>query len=357
MTNKNVGKKNCIKGAQTEELLADYFRELGYFVARGVTFKYESYEVTDIDLWIYIRSSAISRQTSIVDIKNKRTPQAIERIFWTKGLQQALNANNAIVATTDSRPEVVEFGKKLDVTVLGGRFISKLKAASSINGNNRLSEDELIKIIKDNTLGKVDGDWMGRFQYSKSLLITNLNFNSINYWLIQARYFFEEAIAQFGSSDLGFRLFLKEISFFCIGLDYMLKEFSFDDKDHKYEALVHGFSYGNDGKKGLFDSVNKTTNILVGLGYLERTDLSKIENDIEKVVGNVDTDILGKYFSNVNVAKNLFKIAKEMDDLSAKVDAIYDTEVSIEAKAMIGCLLDFWDINRSNPIYSNLKTI
>ena len=357
MTNKNVGKKNNVKGAQTEELLADYFRELGYFVARGVVFKYEGYEVTDIDLWIYIRSSAISRQISIVDIKNKKTPQAIERIFWTKGLQQSVNADNAIVATTDNRAEVVHFGKQLDVTVLGGRFISKLKSASNISANNRFSEDELINIIKNNTLGKVDGDWMGRFQYSKSLLINGLNFNSINYWLIQAKYFFEEAMAQFEISDLGFRLFLKEISFFCIGLDYMLKEFSFDDKDHKFEALVHGFSYGSGGIKGLFDGINKTNNILVNLGYLERTDLSKIEGDIEKVVGNVDANILADYFSNVNVAKNLFKIAKEIDYLSVTNGSIYDLRVSVETKSMIGCLLDFWSISRSNMIYSNLKTI
>lgn len=357
MTNKNVGKKNNLKGAETEELLADYFRELGYFVARGVAFKYEGYEVTDIDLWIYIRSSAISRQISIVDIKNKKTPQAIERIFWTKGLQQSINADNAIVATTDTRSEVVQFGKQLGITVLGGRFISKLKSANSITINNRLSEDELITIIKKNTLGKVDGDWLGKFQYSKSLLISGLNFNSINYWLIQAKYFFEEAIVQLGSSDLGFRIFLKEISFFCIGLDYMLKEFSFDDKDHKFEALVHGFSYGSGGKKGLFDGINTTNNILVKLGYLERTDLSKIEDDIEKVVGNVDANILADYFSNVNVAKNLFKIAREMDTLSVKGDTLYGTEISIEAKAMIGCLLDFWSINRNNSIYSSLKTI
>src|SRR5690606_27185452 len=120
---------------------------------------------------------------------------------------------------------------------------------------------------------------------------------------------------------------------------------------------LHGFSYGSGGKKGLFDGVNKTTTILVGLGYLERTDLSKIENDIENVVGNVDTNILADYFSNVNVAKNLFKIAKEMEGLSVKNDEIYNVGVSIEAKAMIGCLLDFWSIKRNNSIYSSLKTI
>ncbi len=121
----------------------------------------------------------------------------------------------------------------------------------------------------------------------------------------------------------------------------MLKEFSFDDKDHKFEALVYRFSYGSDGKKGLFDGINKTNNIFVNLGHLEQTDLSKIEGDIEKVVGNVDVNILADYFSNVKVAKNLFKIAKEINGLSVKDDTLYGTEVSIEAKAMIGCLLGF----------------
>jgi hypothetical protein len=115
------------KGYLAEEMLRAYFSRAGYFVVRGVPFCYEGFDVTDIDLWLYSRSSSVSREIAIVDAKNKKTPQAIERIFWIKGLQKAVGASKAIVATTDRRPEVKEFGKQLDVVVLDGSFLGKAR--------------------------------------------------------------------------------------------------------------------------------------------------------------------------------------------------------------------------------------
>ncbi|VCV83952.1 hypothetical protein BANRA_01843 [Escherichia coli] len=86
-----------------EELLRDYFMQAGYYVVRGVPFVYEGFDITDIDLWLYSRTSSISREITIVDIKIKT--QAIERIFWTKGLAEAVGAGNAIVASTEKDPK------------------------------------------------------------------------------------------------------------------------------------------------------------------------------------------------------------------------------------------------------------
>ncbi len=97
--------KKVNKGEVMEELLRDYFMQAGYYVVRGVPFVYEGFDITDIDLWLYSRTSSISREITIVDIKNKKTPQAIERIFWTKGLAEAVGAGNAIVASTEKDPK------------------------------------------------------------------------------------------------------------------------------------------------------------------------------------------------------------------------------------------------------------
>ena len=70
------------KGMRLEEILRDYFLKTGVYVVRGVPFVYEQEDVTDIDLWMYSRTSSFSREITIVDVKNKKTPQALERIFW-----------------------------------------------------------------------------------------------------------------------------------------------------------------------------------------------------------------------------------------------------------------------------------
>src|SRR5438105_54582 len=120
--------KNALpKGFLMEELLRRYFIRTGYFTVRGVPFIYDGFDVTDIDLWLYERPSSVSRHRIIVDTKNRSTPKAIERIFWTKGLQQVLRVEQAIVATPDKRPSVTSFGREHNVFVLDGHFLARLE--------------------------------------------------------------------------------------------------------------------------------------------------------------------------------------------------------------------------------------
>ena len=46
-------KKNWSKGSALEEILKDYFLRAGYFVVRGVPYRVEGTDLTDIDLWLY----------------------------------------------------------------------------------------------------------------------------------------------------------------------------------------------------------------------------------------------------------------------------------------------------------------
>ena len=77
--------KGIKKGYQMEENLRNYFLEMGYFVVRGVKYNFKDTEGTDIDLFLYNRPTILSRERINVDIKNKKTPQAMERIFVAKG--------------------------------------------------------------------------------------------------------------------------------------------------------------------------------------------------------------------------------------------------------------------------------
>src|ERR1700730_5445349 len=97
------------KGELMEELVRNYFMSLGYFTVRGIKFRYQNNDVTDIDLFLYGRNSTLTRQRINVDIKNKKTPQAFERIVWANGLMKILNFDSCIVATTDGRPVLHSF--------------------------------------------------------------------------------------------------------------------------------------------------------------------------------------------------------------------------------------------------------
>ncbi|WP_193784064.1 hypothetical protein [Yersinia enterocolitica] len=43
------------KGYATEEMLRNYFIGMGYYVVRGCKFKYNKFDVTDVDLLLYGR--------------------------------------------------------------------------------------------------------------------------------------------------------------------------------------------------------------------------------------------------------------------------------------------------------------
>ena len=226
------------KGQKMEEALRIYFLKSGYYVSRGVPFKYQGFDVTDIDLWLYNRTSSVSREISIVDIKNKKTPQAIERIFWVKGLQLAVKATNALVATTDKRPDVKDFGKDMDVFVLDGSFLNKIQKFEK-DIDNRITDEEFWILIGNYSLGKHDGDWKKKLIEAKSLLAIGLNFDNINSLLDTAHCFIEQILTKPSQLEIALRSFYLVCSYIAVNMDYLQRELSFlNDIESKKKIIV-----------------------------------------------------------------------------------------------------------------------
>lgn len=135
------------KGIAMEELLRNYFDSSGFYAVRGAYLKIDGSAVTDIDIWLYNKSSPLTRERINVDCKNKKSSQARERIIWTKGIQNIIKTDKCIVATRDKSPQVKAFGFQNEVIVMTGDFISDLFNSSLIKQNKRLTEEEFYNII------------------------------------------------------------------------------------------------------------------------------------------------------------------------------------------------------------------
>jgi hypothetical protein len=333
------------KGEQMEELLRNYFLKAGYYVARSIPFNYEGFDITDIDLWLYGRTSSVSREVAIVDIKNKKTPQAIERIFWVKGLQSAVHATNALVATTDKRIEVKDFGKEQGVLVLDGHFMSLLSRSNSIL-EYRFSEEDLFSEIEKYTLGKLDDDWKGLIVKSKALLVKGLSFDSCNMWLEHGKYFAEQVITKPPHRQLAYRLCFLISSYIAVSVDYILRELSFSEQHDKEEKLNNGFRYGDRGIKGTKNIVN------VSLALVEQfadngADISnQVRINLDNELSGLPINILSEYLSKNDVGKSLFSISKELESLAMAKDFSPHSSAKVETRAFIGCLLDYWGLDR-----------
>jgi len=338
-------KKNPKKGEVLEEVLRSYFLKAGYFVVRGVPFNYEGFDITDIDLWIYGRTSSVSREIAIVDIKNKKTPQAIERIFWVQGLKSAVKASNAIVATTDRRVEVKDFGREQGVLVLDGNFISRLTRSENVI-NSRLTEEELFDEIGKYTLGKIDGDWKGRVLQSKSLLTKSLSFDSCNLWLEHGKYFAEQVLVKPPHKELAYRLCYLISSYIAVAVDYLLRELSFSEEQEKEKNLNSGFRYGDRGLRGTNSIINASLSLVQQFAENGTSVSNQVRKNLEAELSKLQTEILSEYFSKSDVGKSLFATAKELEDIAMNREFNLHSSGTLGVKSLMGCLLDYWGIDR-----------
>lgn len=335
------------KGFEMEEQLRNYFHQSGYFVVRGVPFAYKGFDVTDIDLWLYSRESSLTRSITIVDVKNKKTPQAIERIFWAKGLAKAVKANKVIVATTDRRKEVKEFGLDLDVLVLDGVFLSKLTKSEGIL-SHRLSDEEFLLDIENYSLGKLDGDWKGQIVKCKSLLSKEISFDECNQWLEVSRFFAEQILTKPSQLKVAIRCFYYSLSLFCIGVDFVLKELSFLDHENRLSKLVEGFTFGKKGREGVDRMLSLSLSLVEQFAPEGKTISAQVRTKAMADFESLPTHILGEFFSKSEVGKTTFASARELESLAMSRQFRTHSESSLEVRSIIGCLLDCWGLNRKH---------
>ena len=127
------------KGGMTEEKLAAHFRDAGFFAARGVPFRHDDEDVTDVDVWLYERGAGTERRRFIVDAKNKARPRFVERLFWTSGARDALGIDGAYVASSGIRDATRRLAKRLYITVIELQSLAVEESALSL----RLTREEL----------------------------------------------------------------------------------------------------------------------------------------------------------------------------------------------------------------------
>ncbi|MCG9965193.1 hypothetical protein [Shewanella cutis] len=333
------------KGYEMEEALRSYFLQSGYYVIRGMPLVHEGDFVTDVDLWLYSRGSPLSRELAIVDIKNKKQPQAMERILWVAGLKRLLGVDKAIVATTDRRASLETFARQLDVQVLNGNFLSKVKSYEPSH-KIRISEEEFIKEILSDDLGKFDGDWKKQVDECRAKLLSGIDFDTFNYLLIRAEFFLNEIILKPYKKNAAIRCLYLILSYSLICMDYLFKELSFRTHGERNTLIFEGIKFGTKGKAGLqmllgVSSALVTSYLPDGSGAA-----AIIKKGLLDELNNSRAHILADYLSESEVNKHSFGQAKLFEQVAMSVNIPSIIDMPHEAKSYIGCLCDYWGFDR-----------
>lgn len=331
------------KGEIAEEVLRNYFIEQGYFVVRSLPFTYNQIDITDVDLWLYEKASPFTRARTNVDIKNKSNPQAFERIVWSKGLQVTLGLDKTIVATTSTRKEAREFGLTNDVTMLDGTFLNYL-IQKGIN-QNRITEEDFIVAISNESCGKKQDDWKARYLVSKSKLLTKLNFDGCNEYLKEIHYFLEQCLIREHNTATPLRILYINIAYFLLSIDYIVKNYLTLDQNTRIENLANGFNYGERGKERT-EAITNAAIRLASSVIANPNVVKTLQMEVNKQIKNRPVEILADFFSRISNINSLFDIAKSFESFSYSTLITTPTKLPAELQGIIGLLSDFLQIDR-----------
>lgn len=341
------------KGGIMEEVLRQYFLDQGYYVVRGARYVFTGIEITDVDLWLYQRTSSFSRQRFNVDIKNKRTPQALERILWARGIKESLRLDGVLVATTDSRALLRDFGERNGVTILDGILLSKLKKRYS-GCSQRLFEEEFLSLISGEAKDRLSTDWIDRLDHAKSRVLTQLDFDGCNALIDHLFYFAEQMQTAPVRAITACRCFYLILSLTMITLDFIARDFALIERSLQVERLNDGFRFGTMGRAGA-EKMLAMASSMVAASKSRQTKQREVLKELKDQSMQLPVDILTEFILKINHGKNLFEVALGFERFAYSRTFSAPNSIHPDYRSVIGVLLDFHQIDRKE-FFSILST-
>lgn len=330
------------KGFKTEELLRNYFLRAGFFVVRGINIKVNNIDLTDADLWIYERSATFARRRTIIDIKDKKRPQAAERMFFVKGLSEVLNVEGAGVVTTDKNPTLRNLAKKNKILWIDGDDIQRIKASRHLQTTSRLSEEGLINLVDNVDKARGGRENRNTYELVKSSLGDRFGTSSANISLDAFDYFAKETIKCHPNSESAktlIRLSYYSASLAAISMDYSSVDTALRPLDERLEHMSNAIRFGGDQS----ETEKKMEWLKLALSTLENG--SSIYKQVNKMfiseAEKIPADDLAQIiirFSNTNA---LFEAARTLEAAAFNDEDVCFDELTTSAKSFIGSLLDF----------------
>lgn len=115
-----ANQKYSKRGDSLEYLVAAVFQGQGYLVRRSIPLREDGrgQDATDIDVLGFRFAPPLQQHIVICDCKDKQRPKPYERLFWTKGLSNFVNASDTYVALPKASLEIINFAKEGGVRVL-----------------------------------------------------------------------------------------------------------------------------------------------------------------------------------------------------------------------------------------------
>ncbi|AXJ96484.1 MULTISPECIES: restriction endonuclease [unclassified Sphingomonas] len=334
------------KGAGLEELARAYFARQGFVAIRSVSIQFEEEEVTDVDVWLYGRQGGGVRTRALVDVKDKKSPKAFERIMWARGMQLALNCDRAVVATTDTNTKVTRFAQQQKVALLTAAYLRNWSGGDDVL-KERLSLEELTSSIQSYTGHKQDGDWLKQIAAAKSAVVSLAPYPAFNKAIASFRFFAERAATRPQHREQALRGAFLSAALACMALDAALEKLSFEEPKARYNLLYSGVTYGDAGDNRVQSSIDTVLSV-ISRGVKNGPALARQTSDaLEEMFAGVRAEIIAEFFAKEQNAAHLFPVARELEGRAHARSRESLIGLSVEAKSIIGVFADFVGAKRT----------
>lgn len=338
------------KGYQLEELLRAYFLRAGMYAARGVPLQQSGDDLTDVDIWLYERSTGSSRRRQIVDAKSKAKPKAIERILWTKGLQELLKVDGAYVATPDTRAMLQEISSRLGISILDGADIKRMSNSEKILFPERISEEDLDKSIKSVDKARRNKELQINYRELKSSLISNFGPSTTNraleHFIVFAKTL-TSAHPNSATAEAATRLSYIAASIIAIAIDFSLAKVSFKPVEDRRKAIINLIRYGDEDEASGMEKVRIASALIERYTQNGRSVAQALINNIQADYQRIPAEIIADHVLGQLKGESLFRIARSLEHEGFRASAYGFDQLPLEEKSFIGAILDFSGIDRS----------
>lgn len=338
-----------VKGAALEEVVRRYFLQSGFFVLRGVPFRFGDEDLTDVDLWLYERPTGTARRVQICDIKYKQRPKAVERIFWTKGLAQALDVDGAYVVTTDSRKALRSIARKLEIQLIDGSDIKRIEKGLGPERFERITDETLLHDLQE-----VDREFRNKnLQEARVDVLSGISEGFGAPSVVRALESFGKlasAAATFHPNSTAARaagrLAYLAASLVCISLDFVSIEATTWSADDRRSIILNAVRLGalssESGQQSLKLALALVEKYAPGGRGTATAIRSNLNIDLQRIPAEIVADLAVRLIND----DQLFETGRQLE--TASYDSLLPPfdDLSLAGKSMLGALLDYAGVER-----------
>lgn len=341
-------KKSGAKGFALEELLRASFNQRGYFVLGGLPYRVDGEDVTDIDLWLYERPVSSGRRRIIVDVRNRKSPKAAERLIWTKGLASALGVDSAMVATTDNRPATRRLARALGLTLLDGETMTSL---TSETGSPALALswadfNGLVKKVDDT---RRSTDWRDMMFAADGVMLSGFGVQSANAALSTFAYFANQTILsqpRSTAAETANRVACRVAALALISIDFVIAEHSLRPTDVRRAVVVNAIRFGQAEVAPALASVRAAIGLARKHAQHGNAVARQIELGFRAEADEIPAEIIADFALRDGRPSWLFDCARELEAAATSRAPVHFDQLSVEARSALGAFLDYASVSR-----------